>query len=44
MSSIPGLYQINVQLPSIPVGVTTLPVVISTANAYNNQAQIAVQP
>ena len=44
MSSIPGLYQINVQLPVIPVGVTTLPVAISTANAYNNQVQIAVQP
>jgi uncharacterized protein (TIGR03437 family) len=44
MAATPGLYQINVQLPSLPAGVTSLPVAISTSNAYHNQVQIAVQP
>lgn len=43
----PGLYQINVQVPPIPpgiTGVTTLPMAIETRNAYHDQADIAVAP
>jgi uncharacterized protein (TIGR03437 family) len=40
----PGLYQINVQLPPIPPGVSTLPLAIQTPNAYHDQADIPVQP
>jgi uncharacterized protein (TIGR03437 family) len=40
----PGLYQINVQVPPIPPGVTILPLAIETPNAYHDQADIAVGP
>jgi len=40
----PGLYQINVQLPPVPPGVTTLPLALSTPNAYHDQVDIAVNP
>jgi uncharacterized protein (TIGR03437 family) len=39
----PGLYQVNVQLPPVPPGVTTLPLAISTPNAYHDQVDIPVQ-
>jgi len=44
MSAYPGLYQINAQLPAIPAGVTALPVVITTPNAFHDQVQIPVAP
>jgi uncharacterized protein (TIGR03437 family) len=40
----PGLYQINVQVPPIPPGITTLPLAIETPNAYHDQADIPVAP
>lgn len=42
MSAYPGLYQINARLPAIPAGVTSLPLVISTSNAYHDQVDIPV--
>jgi len=44
MSAYPGLYQINVQLPTIPAGSPTMPVVITTPNAFHDQVDIAVAP
>ena len=44
MSGYPGLYQINAQLPAIPAGATSLPLVVTTPNAYHDQVDIAVQP
>ena len=44
LSNFPGLYQINVQLPAIPPGISTLPVAIQTRNAYHDQVDIPVQP
>jgi uncharacterized protein (TIGR03437 family) len=44
MSAYPGLYQINVQLPTIPAGTTLLPIVVTTPNAFHDQVQIAVAP
>jgi uncharacterized protein (TIGR03437 family) len=44
LSAYPGLYQINAQLPTIPSGAATLPLVITTPNAFNNQVTIAVRP
>jgi uncharacterized protein (TIGR03437 family) len=40
----PGLYQINAVMPSVPPDVTTLPLAISTPNAYHDQVDIPVQP
>jgi uncharacterized protein (TIGR03437 family) len=42
MSAYPGLYQINAQLPSIPAGVSSLPLVIETPNALHDQVSLAV--
>jgi uncharacterized protein (TIGR03437 family) len=44
MSAYPGLYQINAQLPAIPAGTTSLPLIISTQNAFHDQVQIPVAP
>ena len=44
MSSYPGLYQINAQLPAMPPGVTTLPIVITTPNAIHDQVDIPIAP
>jgi len=44
MSAYPGLYQINAQLPTIPAGSSTTPVVITTPNAFHDQVDIAVAP
>ena len=44
MSAYPGLYQINAQLPAIPAGVTALPLVITTPNAFHDQVLIPVAP
>ena len=44
MSSYPGLYQINAQLPTIPPGATSLPLVITAPNVYNSEVTIAVAP
>ena len=43
LSAYPGVYQINAQLPAIPIGIASLPLVIETPNAYHSQVQIAVQ-
>jgi uncharacterized protein (TIGR03437 family) len=40
----PGLYQINVTVPPVPPGVTSLPLAISTSNAYHDQVDLIVQP
>jgi uncharacterized protein (TIGR03437 family) len=40
----PGLYQINVKMPPVPPGVTSMPLAIVTANAYHDQVDIPVQP
>lgn len=40
----PGLYQINAVMPAAPPDVTTLPLAISTPNAYHDQVDIPVQP
>ena len=42
MSAYPGLYQINAQLPTIPAGSTSLPLVIETPNALHDQVNLAV--
>jgi uncharacterized protein (TIGR03437 family) len=39
----PGLYQMNVTLPAFPSGQGTLPLAISTANAFHDQVVIPVQ-
>jgi uncharacterized protein (TIGR03437 family) len=39
----PGLYQMNVTLPAFPSGQSTLPLAISTANAFHDQVVIPVQ-
>ncbi|HWD00012.1 MAG TPA: IPT/TIG domain-containing protein [Candidatus Sulfopaludibacter sp.] len=39
----PGLYQMNVVLPAFPSGPNTLPLAISTGNAFHDQVVIAVQ-
>jgi uncharacterized protein (TIGR03437 family) len=39
----PGLYQMNVTLPSFPSGQGTLPLAISTNNAFHDQVVIPVQ-
>lgn len=44
LSTYPGLYQVNAQLPTLPAGSATLPLAISTSNAYTNEVDIAVQP
>jgi uncharacterized protein (TIGR03437 family) len=42
LSEFPGLYQVNVQIPSgLPSG--TLPLVIASGNTYSNEVKIAVQ-
>jgi len=40
----PGLYQINAVMPAVPPGVTSMPLAISTPNAYHDQVDIPVQP
>ena len=40
----PGLYQINVTVPPVPPGVTSLPLAISMPNAYHDQVDLIVQP
>jgi len=40
----PGLYQLNVVMPPVPPGVTSLPLAISTPTAYHDQVDIPVQP
>lgn len=41
----PGLYQINVTMPPVPPGATsTLPLAISTSNAFHDQADLPIQP
>jgi uncharacterized protein (TIGR03437 family) len=44
MSAYPGLYQINAQIPTIAAGSSTMPVVITTPNAFHDQVDIAVAP
>lgn len=44
LTTYPGLYQINVLMPPVPSGVTSLPLAISTSNAYHDQVDIPVQP
>jgi uncharacterized protein (TIGR03437 family) len=44
MTIYPGLYQINVTVPPVPPGVTSLPLAISTPNAYHDQVDLLVQP
>ena len=39
----PGLYQMNVTLPAFPSGQGTLPLAISTANAFHDQVVIPVK-
>ena len=39
----PGLYQMNVTLPVFPAGQGTLPLAISTSNAFHDQVVIPVQ-
>jgi uncharacterized protein (TIGR03437 family) len=39
----PGLYQMNVTLPAFPSGQGTLPLAISTSNAFHDQVVIPVQ-
>jgi uncharacterized protein (TIGR03437 family) len=39
----PGLYQINVTLPQFFPATGTLPLAISTNNAFHDQATIVVQ-
>lgn len=43
LASIPGLYQINFQVPSTLAYSGELPIAILTPDAYNDQATIAVQ-
>jgi uncharacterized protein (TIGR03437 family) len=38
----PGLYQINATLPPLLLTTGALPIAISTANAYHDQATIAI--
>ncbi len=40
----PGLYQINVVMPPVPPSVTSLPLAMSTPNAYHDQVTIPAQP
>jgi len=41
----PGLYQINVTMPPVPPGATSmLPLAISTSSAFHDQADIPIQP
>lgn len=44
MTIYPGLYQINVTVPPVPPGVTSMPLAISTPNAYHDQVDLLVQP
>jgi uncharacterized protein (TIGR03437 family) len=44
LTTFPGLYQINVTVPPVPPGVTSLPLAISTPNAYHDQVDLLVQP
>ncbi|HLK50874.1 MAG TPA: hypothetical protein VKT49_22185 [Bryobacteraceae bacterium] len=44
MTIYPGLYQINVTVPPVPPGVTSLPLAIGTANAFHDQVDLIVQP
>ncbi len=39
----PGLYQMNVTLPAFPSGQGTLPLAVSTANAFHDQVVIPVK-
>jgi uncharacterized protein (TIGR03437 family) len=48
LTAYPGLYQINVTVPPIPPGITSvppsLPLAISTPSAYHDQVDMLVQP
>ena len=44
LTSYPGLYQINAVMPPVPPGATSLPLAISTGNAYHDQVTIPVNP